>query len=959
MKKTVKIFVISLLSVLCAATLLFVGCGGTEIIDNRTAIISETEISVAIGEEKTLTARLSSGKDVFTWSSSDETVAVVENGKVTGISLGTAEITAECRGRKAVCRVTVTLKDGYPAFANPAQKQELFAGETCKIDGSVYFGGEIVNAELSFRSEDESIATVNSEGVVTGVKKGKTAVTVVANYEGLKTSLVVPVIIRDSVIAEVESEDITLQLVKDEAAGYYTDKTLGIRAISDFADVTDKITDVKWSVSDGSVCKAEAVAEVSGEKRAKVTALKAGEATVTCSFTYGGKNFSQEFGVTVEKALYEGGTAVAYDLAEGGENLLAVVAELPAACKVTSGLSVTVGEEKVSFVKEISGGVACKAVAEEEKGAKTIVLSDEKWEFTFNSGYYCTGVLTQNSHKVLQAGGVISAGEVYVMLEDINVNYSSKDDAIMIYGTLDGLGHTISGITISVEPESGWSTDPLDKDHTYSAYVAENNGTIKNVRFDFTSEKLQESQTSAVFVTVVHINRGVIENVVTCGDFKTDAYRVSALVGKHYGTVKNCVTLIPSSETNFRHRIAGIAIFMYGGIVSDSYSCGPNFNGDETDAEGGNKCYLEKYNGGANVLSWKGLEDASEITDYENFSSANGWSEYWVKTAYGFTFGGRDLSFDSREYFSADYAEEDNGEIVIRVPATVSVTGEVKVYFGNTEAEFVSAENGELRVKKGKIAYGTYNVIIETSAGKYEAKNVRFVTKALTQADVPNFKAIINANPEGYFLLTEDLDFGNEMTEGVIELYGTLDGNGYSLKNLLIKFDARGADWESYLFSKNAGTIKDLGVYCSMYMNGSKSSFIYKNEGTVSNVYMEMTYLFSANLWGSAPLIRENNGLAENCVIVITAAEGVAIGNEVAPIVGTNGEKGEVNDCYAVTNGLTTVTSFCNSNSGSASGNAVFEKLNELVKAATFDSEEGWSEFWTIEGTKIIFGRYE
>ncbi len=962
MRKSVKYLLISVLSVLFAASFALAGCGGkSEIIDDRTVSISQTELYLTIGEEAELTARLSVGKGKFVWSSSGENVATVtEDGTVKGVSLGTAVITAAYGDKKGVCTVNVVLPDGYPTFANPSQKLEIFENGTAKIDGRVLLGGEEVKAKLSFFSANVGVATVTENGTVKGVKEGKTEITVTADYEGLVNSVTVPVTVRGAVLVETEEENVRLQLVSDAAAGFFTNKTLSVRAFNDFKDVTDKITDVKWNMKNGSVASVAAVSDENGAKRAGVSAVGEGTTEAVCSFSYQGKAFEKIFAITVEKARYEKNTAVAYDTNENGGKTLNVLADIPTACETTAKLSAKVGEETLSFVKNTDGGIVVTRPAAEEKGEKKIVIADEKWECVYSSSYYCTGVLTQQSHRVLEAGGTIAAGEIYVMTEDINVGYTSDEDPLMIYGTLEGMGHTISGITISVEPQSGWTGDPIVNAHNYSAYIAENNGTIRNVRFDFVSEKLGEEQASAIFITLVQINRGVIENVVASGDFRTDAYRMSALVGKLYGTVRNTVTLVPQSETNYRHRIAGIAIFMYGGTVQNSYTCGSGFEGaDETDAEGQNRCYLEKYNGGANVISWKGFSDASEIADVENFSENNGWSEYWVKTGYGFTFGGKDLSFEHREYFDTDYAEEENGEIVIKVPAGISFAGATNVYFGDTEAEFVSFAGGELRVKKGDIAYGVYNVVVETSAGKYEAKNVRLVTKALTQADAKNFKAILKAQPNGYFLLTEDLDFGMEMTEGTIELYGTLDGNGYSLKNLLIQYDNRGSDWESYLFSENAGTIKDLGVYCSLFMNGPKGSLVYKNKGVISNVYMEVTFINSADQWSSAPLVNANDGRVENCVVIISAADGVKIGNEVAAIVGRNNGNGSVISCYAATNGLTATDSFANVNEGTENDVLVANTAAEIAAFAKFDKESGWSEFWTAIGSEIIFGRYE
>ena len=142
-------------------------------------------------------------------------------------------------------------------------------------------------------------------------------------------------------------------------------------------------------------------------------------------------------------------------------------------------------------------------------------------------------------------------------------------------------------------------------------------------------------------------------------------------------------------------------------------------------------------------------------------------------------------------------------------------------------------------------------------------------------------------------------------------------------------------------------------------MNGPKGSFVYKNEGVISNVYMEVTYTNSADQWSSAPLVNVNDGSVENCVVIISVAEGAKVGNEVAAIVGNNTDKGSVVSCYAATNGLTATDSFANTDDGTADDVVVTNTEADIASFAKFDKESGWSEFWTAIGSEIVFGRYE
>lgn len=72
-------------------------------------------ISIAVDETATITVTGTPAEvelGTITWSSSDETVATVANGVVTGVKEGTATITATVGNLTATCAVTVTAKSG-------------------------------------------------------------------------------------------------------------------------------------------------------------------------------------------------------------------------------------------------------------------------------------------------------------------------------------------------------------------------------------------------------------------------------------------------------------------------------------------------------------------------------------------------------------------------------------------------------------------------------------------------------------------------------------------------------------------------------------------------------------------------------------------------------------------------------------------------------------------------------
>ena len=79
--------------------------------------ISKTTATIEIGQSITLTAEAEDGGEIV-WSSSDEKIATVENGVVTGLKEGKAIITAKrAQAGAAICEVTVVWTDKPTDYA--------------------------------------------------------------------------------------------------------------------------------------------------------------------------------------------------------------------------------------------------------------------------------------------------------------------------------------------------------------------------------------------------------------------------------------------------------------------------------------------------------------------------------------------------------------------------------------------------------------------------------------------------------------------------------------------------------------------------------------------------------------------------------------------------------------------------------------------------------------------------
>ena len=148
--------------------------------DNRTVsdltLTSDAEVTVAKGATSQITTTCS---NAVTYVSSAPAIATVsESGLITAVAFGTATITINDPGsatrRPGTATVTVTVPDNRTASILAVANDELTVDRntTVQIDVTAHTGA------VTYRSVDESIATVDANGLVTGVLSGETTIVV-------------------------------------------------------------------------------------------------------------------------------------------------------------------------------------------------------------------------------------------------------------------------------------------------------------------------------------------------------------------------------------------------------------------------------------------------------------------------------------------------------------------------------------------------------------------------------------------------------------------------------------------------------------------------------------------------------------------------------------------------------------------------------------------------------------
>ena len=225
--------------------------------------LDKTTLELTKGAEATLTANVlpnTATDKTVTWSTSDASVATVNDGVVKAIKSGTATITASVGRKSATCAVTVTT----PVTRLALDKNELALteGETAQLTPTVE-PEDADDKTVAWKSSNTNVATVDAEGKVTAVSEGEAVITATcgnfwANCRVTVSKKIIPV-------DAITLDKTTLDLI--------TGATATLTATVSPDNATDKT--VSWTSSNTNVAAVDA--------NGKITAIATGETTITAT----------------------------------------------------------------------------------------------------------------------------------------------------------------------------------------------------------------------------------------------------------------------------------------------------------------------------------------------------------------------------------------------------------------------------------------------------------------------------------------------------------------------------------------------------------------------------------------------------------------------------------------------------------------------------------------------------
>lgn len=427
--------------------------------------LDRAEANMIYGDELTLIPTYGGrGNEKPSWTTSNEGVATVKDGKITAVGCGNADITATYGDKTAKCSITVGFGNVRPELilSNTPDKLRIGKGNTFALNADVMFNGKKYACDYTIDVEDKGIAGF-SEGKLVAVGIGSTKATIKAEWNSFGGALMEKTI-------EIEVfNDVTFNaFVAINGDAYVTNSAT--------LYVTDEWAGVKYETS----AKIEFAVRDNGEEKTVSGKLVSGDGVV-----------SDENGIV--KAISEGSAVYSATYRDSLGNDYSVSVNIEVVCPVVDYSDrIELCADNAFPVEEYFGTGATVTSAESE--GKALAVNENVISYTAKGSETPSMVIKTNK-------GGYRFNNVYAYTRKINKQNFASTFTLTNGKILDGyyiLGENIDGLTVSSQHTGNPSTyfkGTFDGDgHTIKAtaganglFGAINDGaTIKNVKFEFT-----------------------------------------------------------------------------------------------------------------------------------------------------------------------------------------------------------------------------------------------------------------------------------------------------------------------------------------------------------------------------------------------------------------------------------------------------------------------------------------
>ena len=425
--------------------------------------LDKTSAELTEGDELVLAATIApanaSNKNV-TWTSSDETVATVKDGKVTALKPGTVRIIVKTSdgGKTAECQVTVVAKV-YPVTGVTLDKTsaELTEGDELVLAATVS-PTNATNKNVTWTSSDETVATVK-DGKVTALKPGTAKITVKTEDGGKTAECVVQV---KAKVIRVESVKIT-SVPQDNTMEVNDEFAFTVSVLPENA--TDK--SVTWSSSSKSVL----IVDDNG----KVKALAEGTADIVVKSTDGG--LTDKRTITVKSPVV---------------NVTSIeITSKPASNKMTVG-------DVFEFVAKVSPDNATdKTVKWSSSKTDVVTIDSSTGKATAKAAGVSTITAVSDDEKVSASVSItVAPSEPTGNVTSVTLSTENNAESLRHGKTLQ--------IIPTYSPAGAYPANSLWRSSNQELATVNENGLVKAVSFDYDQPHLYYSQNGYPEVTITH-----------------------------------------------------------------------------------------------------------------------------------------------------------------------------------------------------------------------------------------------------------------------------------------------------------------------------------------------------------------------------------------------------------------------------------------------------------------------
>lgn len=567
MRKRRVSLLVACLAILCLSAAVFAACGDKTPQDPDTpgtpasAAITESEIRLELYDSYRLDAAVSGGTAV--WTTSDPAVATVDDGLVTGLSVGTATVTVTVGEASDSCTVTVYDAGVAPTLSLNTKSVELETGGTFTLTVAALWKGEPVSETVTYTWTEQSgagKASISDEGggqfTVTGLEAGETVWTVSATVRGTTVA--------ENVTVQVISPAPTLVLGDNYTpvtGGYATELPLSLTDTETTQTIDAVVYKGDSPVSDAQLTWQSADPSVADVAAGSIVAKGAGSTTLTATF----EEVTFTITVTVFRQTITGQETFTIERLDGSAareiTLTETLAGTPEKAYFANGQDVLQSVNGSTLTLDAAG---IPATADQMGEDVTFTIETGRAIYVYEVDLY-TQIIDdadelENFHVIgrsVYPNETELAGGYFVLGDDIDYGgetFSLRSETAGFRGVFDGRGYIVSDIVFAYTGLFGTVYDGTEIRNLTLIGVTNSNEWVSAVL------ARQVSPSSAVVT---------IENIYIRFTLLNGCYRENAYAGILFGSA---TWLADATKMTFRNVM--IAVDTLERQTSPVYVCG-------------------------------------------------------------------------------------------------------------------------------------------------------------------------------------------------------------------------------------------------------------------------------------------------------------------------------------------------------------------------------------------------